>query len=178
MYKFILLIACIIITSCNVSDMPKNILPADKMRPILWQQIKADIYTRENLVIDSLKKYDLSLENIKLQNQILKNFGITKEQFYESYNYYLVNEDKLGIMIDTMIAQQTKAGFDELATQADKYKEKPKNIFVEEILKKQSIFSMSPDTLEKQKNLNTRAENLEMEMKYNPHFKRKINSTF
>lgn len=134
--------------SCSTSDVPKNLLSEEKMRQVLWQQIKADIYTRENFVNDSLKKKNLYFENEKLQMQIFKNYGITKEEFYESYNYYLANEDKLTIMIDTMIAKQTRANFELFNHQSDGYRPKPKNIFVEELLKKRPIFSMYPDTLE------------------------------
>jgi hypothetical protein len=146
MYKIILLISCIIFASCNPSDVPRNILPVDKMQPILWQQIKADIYTRENLVNDSLKNKDLYFENEKIQMQIFKNYGITKEAFYESYNYYLTHEDKLGIMVDSMIAVQTRINFEEMTGASKNYGPTPKNIFKDELLKKQPTFSMFPDT--------------------------------
>jgi hypothetical protein len=160
MYKFVLLIVCIILISCSTSDVPKNILSEDKMRIILWQQIKADIYTRENLVNDSLKKNDLQFENEKLQTQIFKNNGITKEDFYESYNYYLANEDKLSIMIDTIIAKQTRANFEALSHQLDSYKPKPKDIFMEDLLKKRLIFSMNPDTLKNPFYNNTKTDTI------------------
>ena len=147
MYKFVLLIVCVIFISCNASNVPNNILPPEKMQQILWQQIKADVYTRENLVNDSLKKTNLSFENEKLQTQIFKNYGTTKEIFYESYNYYLTNEEQLSIIVDSMIAKQTRTYFDELASQNNRYMPKPKNIFMEEMLKKPSVFSMNPDTL-------------------------------
>jgi hypothetical protein len=146
MYKNVLLIVCIIFASCNPSDVPRNILPVDKMQPILWQQIKADIYTRENLVNDSIKNKNLSFENVKLQAQIFKNFGVSKEEFYESFNYYLANEDKLAEMIDTLIAIQTKVNLLEMTGPANNYGRKPKNIFMEELLKKPPVFSMSPDS--------------------------------
>jgi Domain of unknown function (DUF4296) len=147
MYKIILLICCIIFASCNTGDVPNRILSVEKMRPILWQQIKADIYTRENLVNDSLKNKDLYFENEKMQMQIFKNYGISKEEFYESYNYYLTHEDKLSVMVDSMIALQTRVNFEEMTGASNNYGRKPKNIFKEELLKKQPTFSMYPDTL-------------------------------
>jgi Domain of unknown function (DUF4296) len=150
MYKNVLLIVCIIFASCNPSDVPRNILPVDKMQPILWQQIKADIYTKENLVSDSVKNKNLSFENVKIQAQIFKNYGVTKAEFYESYNYYLANEDKLGVMIDTLIAMQTQANLLEMTGAANNYGRKPENIFIAELLKKKPVFSMSPDTLPKE----------------------------
>jgi hypothetical protein len=146
MYKIVLLICCIIFAGCNASDVPRNILSLEKMRPILWQQIKADIYTRENLVSDSIKNKDLYFENEKIQMQIFKNYGVTKEEFYESYKYYLNHEDKLGIIIDTMIAQQTRINFEEMTGASKNYGSTPKNIFKDELLKKQPTFSMFPDT--------------------------------
>jgi Domain of unknown function (DUF4296) len=150
MYKIILLICCIIFAGCSPGDVPRNILSVEKMRPILWQQIKADIYTKENLVNDSLKNKDLYFENEKMQMQIFKNYGISKEEFYESYNYYLTHEDKLGVMIDSMIALQTRINFDEMINQANSSRPKPRNIFIQEMIKKKPIFSMSPDTLPKE----------------------------
>lgn len=174
MYKFVLLIVCIIVASCNYSDLPKNILPAGKMQPILWEQIKADIYTRENLINDSLKNKNLNFENEKLQMQIFKNYGISKKTFYESYDYYLTHEDKLAIMIDTLIAKQTRANFEELTNQSNIYRQKPKDIFLEELLKKQPIFSMSPDTLKEEK----LKQQPKFDTKFKPRFDANLQQTF
>lgn len=147
MYRVFGFLFIILIASCSSNDVPRNILSPDKMSPILWQQIKADIFTRENIVNDSLKKNDLSFENEKLQMQIFKNFGVTKEEFYRSYNYYITHEDKFAVMIDTLIARQTSANLEYLKNQGRNYELTKKNIFLEFLLQKKPVFSMNPDTL-------------------------------
>ena len=148
MRRLFALLALIFIVSCSTNDVPNNILSPDEMKPILWQQIKADVFTKENLSIDSVKKNNLFYENEKLQMQIFKNLGVSKSAFYKSYNYYLTHEEKFAALIDSMIAQQNRENLEYIKNNYnDNLILNRKNIFMEYWLKKRPVFTLTPDTL-------------------------------
>ena len=148
MYKTLAFCFIVFLSSCSENDVPSNILSIEKMKPILWEQLKADIYTRENLVSDSLKNKNLVLENEKLQMQIFKHFNISKENFYESYYYYLKHENLIGQVLDTLIAEQTRANLELLKNQhSGNDLINIINIFTEAFMKPRPIFTLQPDTL-------------------------------
>ncbi|MEP6712786.1 MAG: DUF4296 domain-containing protein, partial [Ferruginibacter sp.] len=77
-----------------------------KMQEVLWDYMKADAFTTDFISKDSSKK--LPVENVKLQKEIFKIHHISKEDFYNSYNYYLKHDDEMKQMLDSMIARKTK----------------------------------------------------------------------
>ena len=173
MYKTLAIFFIVFLSSCSDNDVPRNILSVEKMKPILWQQLKAEIYTKENLVLDSVKNKHLSFENEKLQMQIFKNNNITKDEFYKSYAYYLSHEDKLGLILDSLIAQQTRANLEDLKGQYNSNDlMNTRNIFLEVVMKPKPIFTLNPDTLPKEKELqffnSNSHNNFNVPQKFNP----------
>ena len=174
MYKIFAICFIIFLASCSDNDVPINILSAEKMQPILWQQIKAEIYTRENLISDSIKSKNLSLENEKLQMQIFRNNNVTKEEFYKSYNYYLKHEDKFSELLDSIIAKQTRANLVDLQSQyGGNSNQNTKNIFLDSLFKPIPIFTLDPDTLKKENIISTDSSQkiniFNPSKNYNPH---------
>ena len=91
--------------SCSENKMPKGILPSGKMNDVLWDYFNADAFTTDFISKDSTK--NLAMENIKLQKEIFKNHHITREEFYTSYDYYIKHDDKMKVLLDSMIAKNT-----------------------------------------------------------------------
>ncbi len=81
-------------------------MPPDKMQAVLWDYMRADAFTTDFIAKDSAK--NLPLENIKLQKELFKLHHITKENFYNSYNYYLKHSDEMKILLDSMIARKNR----------------------------------------------------------------------
>lgn len=96
----------IVFLSCTSDKLPKGILPEDKMQAVFWDFMMADVYTMDELVKDSSKVKDN--ENVKLQQAIFHQHHVTKEEFYKSYNYYISHPGKMTIMMDSMMAKQTR----------------------------------------------------------------------
>ncbi|MEO6584368.1 MAG: DUF4296 domain-containing protein [Ferruginibacter sp.] len=91
--------------ACKKND-TASILPTNKMDMILWDFIKADVFTSTHLTAanaDSMKK-----ENVVLQKKIFAVHGISKEQFYKSFNYYSEHPQSMLIMLDTLTARENR----------------------------------------------------------------------
>lgn len=100
----ILILGLIVLNSCNSgNDIPSGVLKADKMQAVLWDIIKADVFTDEFIKKDSTK--NAATENLKLQQQVFAIHKISKTEFYKSYDFYKSNTPLFKVMLDSMIAQ-------------------------------------------------------------------------
>ncbi|MBL7701110.1 MAG: DUF4296 domain-containing protein [Ferruginibacter sp.] len=100
----ILLAALYLLSSCGNSDKaPTGLLKPEKMQAVLWDVIKADVFTTNFIKKDSLKNAEA--ENLKLQQQIFAIHKTTKADFYSSYEYYRQNTAAFKKIVDSMIAQ-------------------------------------------------------------------------
>ena len=89
--------------SCGNNDKrPSGILEEKKMQAVLWDVIKADVYTAQFIKKDSAK--NAAEENLELQQQIFAIHKISKEDFYRSYDYYRSHTAEFQVMLDSMIA--------------------------------------------------------------------------
>lgn len=80
----------------------QQILPIVEMQKIVWDMFKADeLYVRIS-AIDSLDKFQTG--NLKLYDQVFKAYGISKKQFYNSYQYYQSHPDLYKTLIDSVDA--------------------------------------------------------------------------
>ncbi|MBN8835777.1 MAG: DUF4296 domain-containing protein [Sphingobacteriia bacterium] len=90
---------------CRQKD-PKEIIPADEMKLILIDLTAA---TEWNNV---LMAKDTALKNVKLNLQfyegVFEKHHISKEQFYNSYNYYNARPDKMKALLDSTYAYSEK----------------------------------------------------------------------
>ena len=100
----ILLIGLNLMSSCgNKEQLPAGVLKPEKMKAVLWDVIKADVFTAEFIKKDSSK--NATAENLKLQQQIFAIHKITKADFYTSYDYYKTNTVEFKKIIDSMVVQ-------------------------------------------------------------------------
>lgn len=103
------------LVSCTDKDkIPSGVLGKDKMQKVLWDVIQAERF-RENFIRDSSK--DLKAETFKLYAQVFEIHKVTKDEFVNSYKFYMSRPD---------IAREM---FDSLATKANRQREelhKPK----------------------------------------------------
>jgi hypothetical protein len=95
----------LLLFSCKEVKLADNILSQQEMEIILWEQMKADAFTKEFISKDSSK--DLSLENANLQQKIFAKYKVDKNDFYKTYQYYLKHEDLMKNVLDSIILKQT-----------------------------------------------------------------------
>jgi hypothetical protein len=105
MRKMSILLLCLgLLCSCGNKDkLPAGVLKPQKMQAVLWDIIKADVFTTEFIKKDSSK--NAAIENSKLQQQIFAIHKITKADFYNSYDYYKENTVEFKKIVDSMVAQ-------------------------------------------------------------------------
>lgn len=100
----ILLAGLVLINSCGNKDkLPAGILKPAKMEAVLWDVIKADVFTTEFIKKDSSK--NTAAENLKLQQQIFAIHNISKADFYRSYDYYKAHTEIFKQVMDSMVAR-------------------------------------------------------------------------
>ena len=76
------------------------------MQAVLWDVIKADVFTAEFLKKDSSK--NAAAENLKLQQQIFAIHKVSKADFYRSYDYYKAHTEIFKQVMDSMVVRAEK----------------------------------------------------------------------
>ncbi len=100
----ILFIGLTLLGSCgNKEGLPAGVLKQEKMQAVLWDVIRADVFTTDFIKKDSSKNG--TAENLKLQQQIFAIHKISKADFYTSYDYYKKNTVEFKKIIDSMVVQ-------------------------------------------------------------------------
>lgn len=95
----IILVVCL--AGCGDKDgLPSGILKKEKMQALLWDFIQAESYTTLIIKKDSLK--NAAIENAKLQQQIFAINNVSKEEFYNSYDYYSRHAELMRPMLDSI----------------------------------------------------------------------------
>jgi Domain of unknown function (DUF4296) len=87
------------ITACNSN---KKVLPIQQMKVVMWDIITTDEWMKLSATKDSsilLKK-----ENISLYNKIFGLHKISKDEFYNSYEYYQAHPNEMKILLDSVAA--------------------------------------------------------------------------
>lgn len=93
-----------VLMSCQ--SRPSGILAPQKMEEVLTDVIKADVFTQDFVPRDTSLKP--AVENVKLQKQIFAYHKVTKEEFYDSYDYYLKHPDEIVPILDSIFAKQNR----------------------------------------------------------------------
>ena len=108
MSRLIIIVTVVfILISCNSKNkVPLGILPPDKMQAVLWDVIRADAYTRNFIKIDTTK--NALVENARLQKNIFAMYQVSKETFYNSYEYYKTNPKLFKTLLDSMTTKASR----------------------------------------------------------------------
>jgi len=97
------LLLVLIMQSCGSStSIPSNVLKPARMQVVLWDVLRADAFTNDFIKKDSSK--NAVTENVKLQQKIFSANGVTREQFYRSFEYYKTNAPLFKALLDSMIS--------------------------------------------------------------------------
>jgi hypothetical protein len=106
--KPLLLLLLMVLMGCASNDgVPGNIIPKDRMENILWDMIQADQFSSQYLIKDSAR-INVKKETVKLYAEVLKIHNISKEEFRNSFQYYLGRPDIEKKMLDTLSERARK----------------------------------------------------------------------
>lgn len=94
--------------SCKESNKkPDDLLSKDKMTQVLWDFMKADVYTTQ-----FVKKLDSSrndtLTNAAMQQSIFHHHKIKATIFYNSYRYYCTHPEEMKVILDSIESKQSR----------------------------------------------------------------------
>ena len=94
--------------SCKDKEqIPKDILPKEKMQEVLWDLINAGEFLNGYIMIkDSIDK---TAESVKIYGQVFQLHHITKEKFDKSYLYYREHPALMKLVLDSLSKKQTVA---------------------------------------------------------------------
>jgi hypothetical protein len=96
---YILVFAWVLLVSCN-NGTPKNVLPVNTMKVVMFDMLKADEWYARKLVGDTLM---LRIkEDIPLYEQVFAIHKITKKEFFDSYHYYEAHPVAYKELVDSL----------------------------------------------------------------------------
>ena len=96
-FLFFILVSLIFLSACN-KKMPLLELP--KMQAVMWDIIQLEAYAQLITAPDTIKM--TAKKNALLQQKIFSLHGISKEQYYKSYEFYSVHPEIMRIILDSI----------------------------------------------------------------------------
>jgi Domain of unknown function (DUF4296) len=100
------IIAFFLFSCSSKKGLPPHILKPAAMQKIYWDVLRADALVFDFVKKDSTKKPEEELA--KIQQQIFARHHISKELFYENYQYYKTHPEIMQPMLDSMISKYTR----------------------------------------------------------------------
>jgi hypothetical protein len=97
---FLFLISC-----KDKNQIPKDVLPEEKMQEVMWSMIYAGEFL--NAYVLNKDSVDKVAESSKIYGQVFQVHHITKEEFDKSYSYYRQHPDLMKALLDSLSKKQT-----------------------------------------------------------------------
>jgi hypothetical protein len=101
LYPFLLLV----LFSCGRKDqLPANVLPREKMQPVLWDVLRAEELV--NFYIPRDSSWNTLAKRAALYQDIFHIHKVTKDQFVNSIRFYQSRPDLFKIILDSLAKKQ------------------------------------------------------------------------
>ena len=100
-----LLLAFMLFVSCN-GGTPKNVLPVNTMKLVMFDMLKADEWYAQKLVGDTLMLR--VKDDIPLYEQVFSIHKLTKKEFFDSYHYYEAHPVAYKELVDSLESYANK----------------------------------------------------------------------
>lgn len=95
----ICIVLCLFILSCQDKEQPKNMVPFDKMKVVLYQLMKADEYFTRSVSADTTMQ--LERKNIQFYKQIFELNKVDRNDFYETLTYLQKKPIEFKVLMDS-----------------------------------------------------------------------------
>ena len=107
--RFFLFIILIISNFACIRDnkIPKDVIPQNQMRKIMWDLMRADAYVTDFVMKDSTR--DKKAESAKLYEKIFEINSTTRETFKKSLSFYQSRPDLFKVISDSLRADEKKS---------------------------------------------------------------------
>jgi hypothetical protein len=90
-----------LLLACS-SSIPRDVLPPDKMKQIVFDLVRADQFVDNYVIKDTSAK--IKDRRITLYEQVFAIHKTNRKEFYKSYQYYQQHPDKNKILFDSLSA--------------------------------------------------------------------------
>ena len=94
-----LLFALVLLVSCN-GGTPKDVLPVNTMKVVMFDMLKADEWYARKLAGDTLMLR--MKDDIPLYEQVFAIHKLTKKEFFDSYHYYEAHPVAYKELVDSL----------------------------------------------------------------------------
>lgn len=98
-----IIILVLVLAACSSRPVPKNILLPAQMQQVVLDLIKADEYI--NLYLTRDTAINIRQKRSALYQQVFALHHTTREEFYNSYQYYQQHPDKHKEFFDSLYAE-------------------------------------------------------------------------
>jgi len=107
--RFFLFIILIISNFACIRDnkVPKDVIPQNQMRKIMWDLMRADAYVTDFVMKDSTR--DKKTESAKLYEKIFDIHATSQEAFKKSLVFYQNRPDLFKVISDSLRADEKKS---------------------------------------------------------------------
>ena len=107
--RFFLFIIFFILNFGCIRDnkIPKDIIPQNQMRKIMWDLMRADAYVTDFVMKDSTR--DKKAESAKLYEKIFEIHATSQEAFKKSLAFYQNRPDLFKVISDSLRADEKKS---------------------------------------------------------------------
>ena len=128
--KFFLFIILIILSFGCIRNnkVPKDVIPQNQMRKIMWDLMRADAYVTDFIMKDSIR--DKKAESAKLYEKIFEIHATTQETFKKSLAFYQSRPDLFKVVSDSLRVDEKKS---------QQYPEEKKPQIIDTTLKKMKL---------------------------------------
>ena len=128
--RFFLFIILIILSFGCIRNnkVPKDVIPQNQMRKIMWDLMRADAYVTDFIMKDSIR--DKKVESAKLYEKIFEIHATTQETFKKSLAFYQSRPDLFKVVSDSLRVDEKKS---------QQYPEEKKPQIIDTTLKKMKL---------------------------------------
>lgn len=95
----IYLVLLVALFSCHKKE---KVIAIPQMKFVMWDMITADAWIKHQFPSDTI--IDSTKKNIALYNKIFVLNKISKETYFNSYNYYKAHPNEMKILLDSVAA--------------------------------------------------------------------------
>ncbi|HET9745653.1 MAG TPA: DUF4296 domain-containing protein [Chitinophagaceae bacterium] len=90
----------------RIDRIPKDVIPPNEMRKIMWDLMRADAYVSDFIMKDSTR--DRQAESAMLYEKVFAIHSINQEAFNKSITFYESRPDLLKIITDSLRSDEKK----------------------------------------------------------------------
>ena len=104
-FKYPILFVVVLLVACN-SRLPKNVLPVNTMKVVMFDMLKADEWYARKLAGDTLMLR--MKDDIPIYEQVFAVHKLTKKEFFDSYHYYEAHPVAYKELVDSLESYANK----------------------------------------------------------------------